>query len=181
MLGPVIIISVLVLVGLAGAGPVYVCGWPDGRISVTTVISPDIEGTLARMRAATTVPEASACWWTDSSSLPARDRDDPRMPGRTITQRHRWRALGQSVIADQTIMRAHRDAILREIRRALGPDRAAVVLATPVGDNILRAVRAEDWALARSLLRLAVTGAVLTLDEARAIRDVARDYEASLD
>lgn len=86
-----------------------------------------------------------------------------------------------TVVVDPTVNRPQILPILREVRRTIGPDRMAALLATPIGDNLLRAVRTEDWALARSLLRQALADRVLTPAEASAIRDVAQEYEADLE
>lgn len=172
------------------ADEVYVCEHPDGHLSVTHWVIDDPqkqEEALQRLRRDQFLPNETWCWRSDDTTLPLRDRPDPNDSASTLSQRHRWRK-GQNgtVVIDPTVMRPDHTRTIQQISRDLPPARRAAILATPLGDNLFRAIRDGDWALAKALMaqirsKVGQPDEVMTLPEINRLRKVARDYEANLD
>ena len=175
----------LLLPTFAAARSVYVCQQPSGDVSVTHILVPDREAEKRRLERLGQLPAPAQCREMDVATLPDRTRPDPRDPGERLTQRHRWRLVGQRVVVDPTVQRPHVTEIRRQVERLFSPARRAALLATPLGSNLFQAVREGDLVTAKALLDVAagrVGGPteVLTAQELAAIRAVGRDYEGDL-
>lgn len=175
----------------ASARPLYVCERPDGALLVTRAVNPDTAAQpaiAARLHEANpSFPSPTSCWWMDSAGMPDRYRVDPREPGERIPQRHRWRrGPGDTVIADPTVLRPDRAAVMRAFAAEFPAARRAAILATNLGSNLHQAIRDGDWALAKALLAqiAAKSGGpdqIMTPPEIATIRAIGREYEADLD
>lgn len=104
-----------------------------------------------------------------------------------MSQYHRWRrGPGNTVIVDPTIRVPQIEPLLRALEATLPADRMAALLASPVGDNFVRAIRSQSWPLARALMgqiaaRVGTAQEVMTAAEVAQLRAIARDYEADLE
>lgn len=173
---------------LAEATPVYLCERaPGGPLSVTAFTATtdeDRRHEVARLHREAILPDPRGCWFAESADLPPLIRSDPRRPDEGLSQHHRWRrGQGGMVVVDTTVKQPQTLAIQREVEALLPPSRRAFVLATPLGDNLLRAVRQAQWDLVRALLRQIRLRAgsadeVLTRDEVAEIETIGDDYEA---
>ena len=163
---------------VASAEPVYLCERPDQSLTVTYIVKPPAEDVLRKLRRDGMLPSPTDCWWHDSSLLPLKGRPDPHAAGQTISQRHRWRRVGQAVIVDATVKRPQGEAIRREYGRLFPPARWAEIVATPLGSALDRAIRENRWADASAAL--AQTGATqpLTVAEIARLRAILSDYQA---
>lgn len=159
------------------AAPVFVCQTLRGEITVTRFFDGGPTAQETRRRLA---QHSTRCWESTEAMLPPYYRPDPRSPGGRLSQRHRWRAAGSSVVIDGTIQRPHPLEAFREIRATLPPERLAALSAVPAGASFLRAIQVGEWGLARFLLGTHL-GRILTAAEVSEIRAIARDYEADLD
>ena len=167
------------------AARVYVCEQSDGSITITSFAIND-PAVQAAQAARLGLGPPGACWFQDAGALPSKWRADPRDPAQRLSQRHRFRRVGQAVVVNPTVMRPQETAIRREVGRLLPPGRMAVVVGTSLGDNLMRAVRTGDWPLAKALLAqiAALVGQlneVLTTDEVAALRVIGREYEADFE
>lgn len=177
----------LLLAGLVDAEPVYVCEQsPGGPLSVTAFASntdAERQQEVARLHRHGILPAPAQCWFLDAARLPASTRPDPRRPADELSQYHRWRRSGDRVVVDETVKRPHPLAIQRESEAMFGHARRAAVLATPLGDNLFRALRLGEWDLVKALLgqirlRVGRPDEVMTVAEVQEIERIGDDYEA---
>ena len=144
----------------AAAVALYLCITPTGWVEVATLMAPPgpaAEALLSKMlETAWQPPAGSACRWAELADLPPSTRPDPRHPTETLTQRHRWRGLPDGrIVLDPAARRPHGAAIRREVGALLPSSRLAQVLSTPLGHNLMRVLREEQWPLATALVRQA--------------------------
>lgn len=166
---------------VAASSLVYVCERGDGSLTVTNFSTDDPSHqaqTIQRLRDAGLVPGAGACWMMAASDLPPRSRPDAREAASRVSERHRWRRVGQGVIADPTVKQPQAAALRREYGRLFPPVRWAEIVVTPLGSSLDQAVRDGRWADVRAALGQTGTGQPLTAAEIAQFRAILRDYQA---